>query len=394
MIDFLPPGSTLGVIGGGQLGRMLILAAHRMGYRTMVLAPDADAPAAQVAGRTIVAAYDDQRAAVELARACDVVTYEFENVPFASVSAAAAVTKVGPSPDILAFAQDRALEKSTLTAIGVPVAPWGRIESEADVERAVESTGLPAVLKTARSGYDGKGQAKVRDVQEIRRHWLEWGQQPCVLEQLVDLAGELSVIVARNAAGQVAVYEPFENIHTDHVLDITAVPADLPDDAIAQAQHIAIQIAQHTQLTGLICVEFFLLHDRCLDRCSSPNPGRRVLVNEIAPRPHNSGHLTIEAHATSQFEQQLRAVANLPLGSTHRIVPAAAMANLLGQHWPATPHHWKALFDTPGLHVHHYGKSAPNPAPKRKLGHLTATASTRDQAIALVTTARRSSAEK
>lgn len=380
----IPPGSTLGVVGSGQLGRMLILAAHRLGFRTAVLSPERDDPAAQVAGTTVLGAYDDLAAVTKLARLSHVITYEFENVPVASVHAAQAIVPVGPSAEILAFAQDRVLEKSTLSSLGIPVAPCAKIAVEADLQPASQITGFPAVLKTARSGYDGKGQAKVHSLAELQQHWQQWNQPLCVLERCVPLEAEFSVIVARNASGELACYEPFENIHRDHILDITAVPASLPSDACERAMEIARAIAERTTLRGLMCIEFFLIANEAGKPASAA--ASRVVVNEIAPRPHNSGHLTIEAHATSQFEQQLRAVANLPLGSTQQIVPAAAMANLLGKHWPAEPAHWSRALALPGIHVHHYGKASP--APKRKLGHLTTTAATREAAIAAVMHAR------
>ena len=376
----LPPGTLLGMLGGGQLGRMFIDAAHRLGYRVHVLSPSADDPAARIADRHTPAAYDDAEAAARFAASVAVVTYEFENVPAATAAAAAAHAPVHPGQHVLRVAQDRALEKQALRELGLPIAPFATVDQEADLQAAAETLGRPAVLKTRTGGYDGKGQRVIRPSDDLAYAWLDLGGRPCVLEAMVDFEQEVSVIAARDAAGRTCTYGPLANTHRNHILDVSVLPAGLDPEASARATGLATRVMEGLNVTGVLCVEFFVLgpHD---PRCAEADG--RLLINELAPRPHNSGHLTIEACPASQFEQQVRCVAGLPLGDpTPRT--AAAMANLLGDLWfgeerpDATPPAFERA-RTPGVHVHLYGKDDPRPG--RKMGHLTAVARTPHEAL-------------
>jgi len=353
----IQPGAVLGVLGGGQLGRMFTLAARRLGYRINVFAPDDDTPAGQIAYREIRAPDDDLDAVERFARDVEVVTFEFENVPAATAEAAARHAPVRPAGALLHATQDRAREKQALTARGLPVAPFAVIRSRRDLAAAGASIGVPAVLKTAAWGYDGHGQRRVDRAEDLASAWRALGEVPAVLERFISFRAELSVVGARGLDGRIALYEPVMNRHRDHVLDVTLCPAPVParvrDDAIA----IAREVLASFDVVGVLCVELFLLEDGSL------------VVNELAPRPHNSGHVTIDAHVCCQFEQQVRAICGLPLGATQRTVPAAAMANLLGDLWAAGPPNWAAALADPAVCLHLYGKSGP--APRRKMGHLT-----------------------
>jgi 5-(carboxyamino)imidazole ribonucleotide synthase len=349
----LAPGAVIGIVGNGQLGRMSAVAAARLGFRVHVFGPGPDSPAAQVAARATVAAHDDVAALRRFAAEVDVVTFEFENVPAAGLEALAERVPVRPSPSVLRISQDRLLEKRFLQSAGVRVAPWAAIGSEAELADAVARLGLPAVLKTTRLGYDGKGQAVLRSEGDLAPALARLNPKPLVLETFVDFACELSVVVARGADGTTAAFDTVENRHHDHILHATFAPARIDPAIAAEARAAAIRVAEAIGLVGVLCVEFFLDRDG------------RVLANEIAPRPHNSGHWTIEACIASQFEQHIRAVAGLPLGDPRRHADAV-MVNLIG---PEDMARWPDIIATPGLIAHHYGKAEARAG--RKLGHVT-----------------------
>ncbi|MFO0295233.1 MAG: 5-(carboxyamino)imidazole ribonucleotide synthase [Rhodospirillales bacterium] len=347
----LPPGSTIGILGGGQLGRMTAMAAARLGYRCAIFCPEADAPASQVSALTIRGAYDDPEAQHRFAAAVDVVTYEFENIPLAPVEALARLRPVRPAPAVLAACQDRILETRALTAAGIATARYAAIESLEDLPGATADLS-PGILKTARMGYDGKGQARVAGPAEAAAAFARFGAVACVLEAVVDFACEVSVIAARDLGGQVATYSTVENRHVHHILDETIAPAPVAPAIAAEAERIARRIAERLDVVGLIAVEMFVTR------------AGAVLVNELAPRPHNSGHWTIDACAVSQFEQLVRAIAGLPLGSTERHSDAR-MKNLIGDE----VHAWPTLAAEPGACLHLYGKGEARPG--RKMGHVT-----------------------
>ena len=371
----IQPGATLGVLGGGQLGRMFALAARRLGYRVAVLAPDDDTPAGQVADREVRAAWEDLEAVERFARDVSVVTFEFENVPAATARAAARHAPVRPAGSLLHATQDRLREKRALVGRGLPVTPFAPIESDTDLAAAMELVGPPGVLKTAGWGYDGKGQRRVDGPEALAASWADLGRVPAVLERHVPFVAELSVVGARGLDGAVALYEPVLNRHVDHVLDLTLCPAPVEPGVRRSALQIARSVLEEFDVVGVLCVELFLLADG------------ELLVNELAPRPHNSGHVTLDAHLTSQFEQQVRAVCGLPLGSTQRTVPAAAMANLLGDLWTPGPPDWAAALADPGVRLHLYGKEQARPG--RKMGHLTVSDGTVDAAESRALAARR-----
>ena len=366
------PGATVGVLGGGQLGRMLALAARRMGYRVHVLSPDSDSPTGQVADGEWSAAYDDLEAVGEFARGVDVVTLEFENIPAATVEAASDVVPVRPGWKALHTAQHRLREKTFLRDGGFPVAPFQEVPERAALGGAVRGVGTPAVLKTAGFGYDGKGQSKIVAESDADEAWNALGGE-AVLESWVDFEKEVSVVAARGLDGSFVHYGAVENTHRNHILDVTVAPADVPHEVEREAVEIARGIFEELEIVGTACVEFFVTVDG------------KLLVNEIAPRPHNSGHWTIEGAATSQFEQQLRAVCGLPLGSTERVRPAA-MANLLGGLWADGEPDWKAVCSLPEVKLHLYGKAEARPG--RKMGHLTAVAESTEVAVEKVREAR------
>ena len=373
MIKSVLPGSTLGMLGSGQLGRMFAIAARRLGYRVHVYSPESDTPTGQVADKECTGDYEDADAVARFARDVDVVSYEFENVPLATLEAVQSCgVDVFPSSRALGTAQNRVREKTFLREAGFPVTPFTVIESVDDAHQA-EPKLAPGVLKTAAWGYDGKGQAKIESIESLVSTWESDFRQPCVLEQLVDFTLELSIVAARGADGQVLCYGPMENIHTNHILDITLCPGRVPEEVTREAVQIATAIMEALDVVGVLCVEMFLTSDG------------RVLVNELAPRPHNSGHLTIDAHQTCQFEQQVRAVCGLPLGSAALLRPAA-MANLLGDLWEPSEPDWADMFADPHVKLHLYGKQTPKPG--RKMGHVTALAETIDQAQQRVVEAR------
>jgi 5-(carboxyamino)imidazole ribonucleotide synthase len=374
MERIIPPGATVGVLGSGQLGRMFAIAARRMGYRVHTLSPDTDTPTGQVADREIVAAYDDLDAVRDFARGVEVVTFEFENVSAAAAEAAAEHAPVRPAGSVLHTTQHRLREKGFLANAGIPVAPFAPVRSLEELEAALGALGTPAVLKTAGWGYDGKGQVKIAAPGEAAAAWAAIGGEEAILETFVDFDREVSVVAARGLDGAFAHFGVIENRHQRHILDVSIAPAAVPPAVERAAVEIARGILEGLGVVGVLCVEMFLKADG------------RLLVNELAPRPHNSGHLTFDAAVTSQFEQQLRAICGLPLGSPELLRPAA-MANLLGDLWAAGEPDWAAACRYPDVKLHLYGKAAARPG--RKMGHLTALASTPEAALAKVVAARR-----
>jgi 5-(carboxyamino)imidazole ribonucleotide synthase len=346
------PPARVGMLGGGQLGRYAVMAARTMGYRTAVLEPDPAAPAGSLADDHIVAAYDDHRALQRLAIDCDVITTEFENPPAAALEELARSTLVAPSAHCVSIAQDRAAEKAFLIDNGFPVGPYVVVDS-LDVPVSVE---FPVVVKTTRLGYDGRGQRRAASVAEVHAAWSDLGGVATVVETLLPLDLELSVVVARTADARTVVYEVAENHHVDGILDLTVVPARVPSDVADRAAGMALAVADALGYVGVLAVELFVVGDE-------------IFVNELAPRPHNSGHWTLDAARTSQFEQQIRAVCGIALGSTDLTVPAVAMVNLLGDLWMNGEPQWTRCLDDPAARLHLYGKSTPRPG--RKMGHLT-----------------------
>jgi 5-(carboxyamino)imidazole ribonucleotide synthase len=369
----ITPPAMLGIVGGGQLGRYFVMAARTMGYRTTVLEPDPLAPAGAVADVHLVAPYDDHDALEQLAATCAVVTTEFENAPAAALERVAAVIPVHPSPAAIAITQDRIAEKQFLDDIGVAVAPYMVIATREHVV-AAEGFQFPAILKTARLGYDGKGQVRCASFDDLAAAWDSVGNVPCVLEQRLTLARELSMVLARTAGGDVACYPVSQNQHVHGILDVSYTPANLPGTGPADAIELCTYIAEELQFVGVMAVEMFVVN-------------RDVLVNELAPRPHNSGHYTLDACATSQFEQQVRAVCGVGLGDTKLVVPGVAMVNLLGDVWAAGEPNWQQVLANPSAHLHLYGKAEPRPG--RKMGHITVTTGTAMGATSLARRLRR-----
>jgi len=365
------PGGTIGILGSGQLGRMLALAARRLGYRVMVYSPEEDTPAGQVADIEVVAPYEDEAVLRAFAQRVDVVTLEFENIPAAALTLLETLVPVRPGRAALFTTQQRLREKRFLAEQGFPVAPFYPVATRDDLAAGLKRTGTPAVLKTAGYGYDGKGQRKVGSLEEVESAFAALAGQPAVLESFVDFAAELSVVAARGLDGEFVHYGVTHNHHVNHILDLSLAPAELPERVVQEAVAIARGVLEGLELVGVACVELFLTQQGSL------------LVNEIAPRPHNSGHLTIDACATSQFEQQLRSVCGLPLGSTELLRPAA-MANLLGDLWQPSPDWAAALAYDVRLHL--YGKRQARPG--RKMGHLTALATSPQEAAQRVRAAR------
>ncbi len=351
------PGSTIGVLGGGQLGRMFAIAARRMGYRVHTLSPDSDTPTGQVSDLEITAPYEDLDAVRSFARRVEVVTFEFENVPMATTEVVSSIVPVRPGGAVLHVTQQRIREKLFLQGAGFPVAPFRVIQTLVDLRQGTSQIGYPAVLKTADFGYDGKGQVRIASPSAVDAAWKMIGERAAVLEAMVDFECELSVVAARSLTGQFAHYGTLENQHRDHILDFTIAPARIPARIDARAVEIARAVLEKLEAVGVVCVEFFLRRDG------------ELIINELAPRPHNSGHFTLDACVTSQFEQQLRAVCGLPLGSTAQFRPAA-MANLLGDLWEAGEPDWSAVCSRPEIKLHLYGKTEPRAG--RKMGHLTA----------------------
>jgi 5-(carboxyamino)imidazole ribonucleotide synthase len=373
------PGATVGVLGSGQLGRMFTIAARRMGYRVATLSPDQDSPTGQVADTEVVASYDDLDAIRDFARRVDVITFEFENVSSAATAAAEEFVPVRPAGRVLHTTQNRLREKTYLAERGFPVTPFRAIHSEAELREALDQFGGRGILKTAGFGYDGKGQRKLESEFDVDEVWPAYDGVPSILEAFIAFEREISVVAARGASGQFAHYGAVENRHRNHILDLTIAPAALPEEVAREAVKITEGILESLDVVGVLCVEFFL------------NGDGKLMVNELAPRPHNSGHFTFDASLTSQFEQQLRAVCGLPLGSTEQLKPAA-MANLLGDVWEGGEPNWQAAAHFPDVKIHLYGKSEPRPG--RKMGHLTALAATPELAARRVWQAREALARR
>ncbi len=365
MRGVIGPGSVLGVLGSGQLGRMFALAARNMGYRVHTFSPSDDSPTGQIADVEVAAPFEDLDALRTFARGVDVVTFEFENVPAAAVDAVEAFAPVRPSGVALHTTQQREREKTFLADRGFPTTPFARAASLDELWKAVALIGTPAVIKTAAFGYDGKGQHKLTTPADVERVWNILGGQETVVEKFVNLQAEISVVAARGLDGQVVAYQPFENRHDNHILDLTTTPAAVTPETARRAVEIAHSLLEELRYVGVLCVEFFVSTDG------------ELLVNELAPRPHNSGHLTIDAAVTSQFEQQVRAICGLPLGSAE-IVRPAAMANLLGELWADGEPNWGAALRCSDVKLHLYGKREPRPG--RKMGHLTAFGRTAQEA--------------
>ena len=351
------PGSAIGVLGSGQLGRMFAIAARRMGYRVHTLSADEDTPTGQIADVEINAPYEDLDAVGKFARAVSVVTFEFENVPAATVAAAARYAPVRPGGHVLHTAQHRLREKTFLLEAGLPVTRFHRVSNPADLAAAADQLGLPAILKTADFGYDGKGQFRIKSPHEFVAAWNAVGEREAVLEAFVDFEHEISVVAARDIGGHFVHYGAIENHHRNGILDISVAPARVARRVVNDAVELARAVLDKLEVVGVLCVEFFVCKDG------------RLLVNELAPRPHNSGHFTFDANITSQFEQQLRAVCLLPLGDVTQL-RSAAMANLLGELWSEGEPNWLAAAEIPDVKLHLYGKMEPRRG--RKMGHLTA----------------------
>jgi len=373
------PGASIGVLGSGQLGRMFAIAARRMGYRVHVFSPESDTPTGQVADVEVSAPYEDLDAVRQFSRTVEVVTFEFENVPADTAAAAAECVDVRPAGRVLHITQNREREKRFLAEAGLPVPQFEAVRSPVERDNAIARLGCPAVLKTARFGYDGKGQARVETPAGAAAAWDAIGGQDAVLEEHIDFACELSVVAARGLDGAMATYGAVENRHARHILDITIAPAAVPPDVGRRAVDLAYGVLEALDVVGVLCVELFLSRDG------------RLLINELAPRSHNSGHFTVDASVTSQFEQQLRAVCGLPLGSTAQMSPAA-MANLLGDLWLGGEPRWEAACAFPNVKLHLYGKAAARAG--RKMGHLTALAPTTDEAVRLALAAREALANR
>jgi len=371
MVNRIDPGEWLGLMGGGQLGRMFTHAAQALGFRVCVLEPTADSPAGQAADEQIVAAYDDAAALDRLAARCRAVTTEFENVPAAALSRLTQRVRVAPAPESVAVAQDRALEKRFIASQHIPVAPHAVI-TRIDDFRSVDPQLFPAILKTARLGYDGKGQAHVASADAARAAWSRMNGLTCVLEKALKLRQEISCIVARGADGDSATFPIAENEHRNGILAVSVAPARIAPELERQARHYATRIADALSYVGVLCVEFFVLE----------GADGRLIVNEIAPRPHNSGHYTIDACVTCQFEQQARVLAGLPLGSTAQMA-AAVMINILGDAWfdhgQLRAPDWAGVLRVPGAKVHLYGKAEARLG--RKMGHVTAINGSIDAAL-------------
>lgn len=361
------PGGTIGILGGGQLGRMSALAARRMGYKVRTFDPSASACAAGVADEHITAEWNDTTALQRFASGCGRITLEFENIPPASVEFLAKSVPCHPSANVLAICQNRRREKEFLRASGIPCANFAVVSSLIELQAAVKSIGFPCVLKTADFGYDGKGQVKLpTDATDLKAAWEKIGAPVAVLEAWVPFQMEISVLVARTVDGRTAVYDPAENIHRNHILHLSISPARISESTSKEAKDLAVSIADRINLVGLLAVEMFVKEGR-------------IIVNELAPRPHNSGHQTFDAHQTSQFEQHIRAVCGLPLGGTKPLAPSA-MVNLLGDLWRGGQEpDWTKVLSEPSAKLHLYDKG--KAAPGRKMGHITVTASTLEEAI-------------
>ena len=371
----IPPGSTIGVFGSGQLGRMFAIEARKLGYRVHTYSPVTDTPTGHVADFEMAADYSDIDRIRQFASSVDVLTFEFENVPWKTIDTASEFAPVHPKGSVLHITQNRLREKTFLSNAGFPVVRFRHVKDIEDLRSAVSEIGTPAVLKTAGFGYDGKGQAKISDPAECEEAYSKIGNVEAVLEAFVDFEKEVSVVAARDAAGNFAHFGVIENDHANHILDVSFSPAEVSDKLQVEAVSIARGIAEEFGYVGTLCVEFFVERDG------------GVLVNEIAPRPHNSGHLTFDASVTCQFEQQVRAVCGLPLGSTELLRPAA-MANLLGDLWDNGEPDWRSVLKNPNVKLHLYGKAEARKG--RKMGHITSMEDTVADAVNVVLEARSS----
>lgn len=367
------PGASLGVLGSGQLGRMFAIAARRLGYRVHVFSPDDDTPTGQVADVEIRADYADLDRVAEFARSVSVMTFEFENVPAATAETAAKFCPVRPGGHVLYTSQNRLREKTYLRQRGLPVTPFRPVTDDVSLQLAIQDLGLPAVLKTADWGYDGKGQSIVRTAAEASAAFAKLGVPTAILEGFIDFDSELSVVGARGLDGTFVSFGPVGNAHSHHILDVSVCPALVSERVAQDAIEITRNVLEALDVVGVLCVEFFLTKSGGL------------LINETAPRPHNSGHLTLDGHMSCQFEQQVRAICGLPLGSTRQHAPAA-MANLLGDVWANGEPDWSAALSDPAIKLHLYGKREARAG--RKMGHLNALASSVQEAEQLVRTAR------
>jgi 5-(carboxyamino)imidazole ribonucleotide synthase len=369
------PGSVIGVLGSGQLGRMFAIAARRMGYRVRVLSPDDDTPTGQIADVEVQTDYEDLDAVARFARGVDVMTFEFENVPVATAEVADRYVPVRPTGKVLHTTQNRLREKTFLRNAGLPVTPFAPVHTSEGLQEAVAAVGLPAVLKTASWGYDGRGQACVESDEQAATAWQSLGGGEAVLERWVDFESELSVVAVRSIGGEVVCFDPITNTHQHHILDMSVAPATVSPPTAAAAVEIARTVLSELQVVGVLCVELFVTRTG------------ELLINELAPRPHNSGHLTINAHASCQFEQQVRAVCGLPLASVEQLRPAA-MVNLLGDLWSAGEPNWARACASPDVKLHLYGKREARPG--RKMGHLTVLADDTATAARVALQARQS----
>jgi len=362
------PGATLGVLGGGQLGRMFTQAAHTMGYKVIVLDADPQSPAAALADEQLQCSYTNCDGLGHLAEKCAAATTEFENVPVESLRILELDCIVRPGADAVEYAQDRIREKTFIQDCGLATAPFRPVHDIAELDAALADIKLPALLKTATLGYDGKGQQLICNAGEAHKAFEDLGSVPCVLEQRVDLAMEVSVVLARSSEGEIAVYPLAENIHVNGILDTTIVPARAPGEIVERAQEMARSLAEKLNYCGVLAVEFFITREN------------ELLINEIAPRPHNSGHYTLDTCVTDQFEQQVRALCGLPLGDT-RLLSPVVMLNLLGDLWQGGEPDWQSVFQFPGAKLHLYGKHEARVG--RKMGHVNILAETVDGCLAI-----------
>ncbi len=367
----LSPGGTIGILGGGQLARMLALEARRMGYRVAVLDPQPRGPAAQVADIEIVADFNDLRAASELAEKSDVITVDTDHIPAHVLENLSGIRPVRPSARVVATIQDRLKQREFLEQLGAPQAPWAAVSDLESLNQAAKVAGFPSVMKTRRSGYDGKGQARIANPLDLLNSWDSLARQPAIIESFVDFQQEISVLLARDVAGNVRFHPIAENLHCDHILHTTRVPARIAPELAENARTLGAHIASALGHVGMMAIEFFVTRDG------------NLLVNEIAPRTHNSGHYTFGACVTSQFEQHLRAICELPLGDTTLMRPVV-MLNLLGDLWAGGEPPWNSILERPGVHLHLYGKQ--HPRPKRKMGHILILDDSADRAAALADT--------
>lgn len=364
-VDPIFPGAVLGMLGGGQLGRMFVVEAQRLGYDVWVLDPDPASPAGTIANRHLQAAFDDAAALDEMAQ-CAAVSIEFENIPVSSLRTLSARTRVAPSAECVEIAQNRVIEKNFARQQGVSPVAFGVIETSEDIEAAVSASGFPAILKTASLGYDGKGQAVCQDMDEVQREFERFGGVLCVLEQRVDLACEVSVVLGRGWDGKVSTFPVSENRHVNGILDLSLVPAQVDNNLVAEAESLATKLADAMNYVGVMAVEFFV------------TTAGEVLMNEMAPRPHNSGHYTLDATPVSQFNQQVRMLCGLAAGETSLRSPVV-MLNLLGDRWTPTTPDWSSVYEQANSHLHLYGKKEARQG--RKMGHINVLAETLDTAI-------------